>query len=75
MMVRYIGHHVSQADTTGIDAFCPFGPVLISPEHLPRPEELSVKLVINGEETDLQVQGASLKAVRRYVYHHQLYDV
>ena len=53
------------AEPTGIDAFCPFGPVLISGEQLPRPEDLSVKLVINGVETDLRVQGASLEDVRQ----------
>jgi 2-keto-4-pentenoate hydratase/2-oxohepta-3-ene-1,7-dioic acid hydratase in catechol pathway len=52
-------------DKAGIDAFCPFGPVLVSPGQLPDPAELSVQVIINGEEKEVQAQGAALENVQR----------
>jgi 2-keto-4-pentenoate hydratase/2-oxohepta-3-ene-1,7-dioic acid hydratase in catechol pathway len=48
----------------GINAFCPFGPVLVSPTQLPNPSELVVLVVINGEEKEIKAQGADLKLVK-----------
>jgi len=55
----------SIADDSGIDAFCPFGPVLVSPSQMPNPAEMSVTVVINGKEQEIQAQGATLEAVQR----------
>ena len=49
----------------GIDAFCPFGPVLVSTRMLPDPGEMSLKVAINGEEKDIQGQGADLRTIQR----------
>ena len=52
-------------DEAGIDAFCPFGPVLISPRQLSDSAELSVQVILNGETKEVQAQGATLKTVQR----------
>jgi 2-keto-4-pentenoate hydratase/2-oxohepta-3-ene-1,7-dioic acid hydratase in catechol pathway len=47
-----------------VKAFCPFGPVMVTPQMLPDPGELSVKAVINGVEREIKAQGANLNQVQ-----------
>jgi hypothetical protein len=45
------------ADTAGVDAFCPIGPVLVSPRQLPNQGLLSLNVKVNSEEQEIRGLG------------------
>jgi 2-keto-4-pentenoate hydratase/2-oxohepta-3-ene-1,7-dioic acid hydratase in catechol pathway len=53
------------ADPVGTDAFCPFGPAFISPARLPDPSNLSIEVVVNGQQKEVKVRPTTLTDVQK----------
>ena len=55
------------AEHLGVNAFCPFGPVLVTPQLLPDPGELSVTVTVNDVVTEVRAEGSNLLQIQEYV--------
>ena len=55
------------AEHLGVNAFCPFGPVLVTPQLLPDPGELTVTVTVNDVAREVRAQGSNLIQIQEYV--------
>jgi len=56
------------AEHLGVSAFCPFGPVLVTPQLLPDPGELSVTVTVNDVAREVRAEGSNLMQIQEYVF-------